>query len=565
MADPITPPQLIFDPHRSWRVWLIKEIYLPGKTGDTLYVPNVDDMVWDWDQGLHRVIAVDYTTGVSTLQKWQAPKDPNVVDNLDILLGVGPGYQSESYRAFLDTSVTPHTLALDSRLHIYGSTNASYKVFLGTDIGEETGEVISANYDQSGVFLGENIPLEADRALYGATVPADLEQVVVKVPMVGYTNKRLPDGEVVTVVIYDSVGGVRSVAKVLIKNTAFSRAVDSSMKYVTGISLETPFLSPSDQKVIQYPVNMPVGNLNLIGVVNYSDGSKLRIPVDGTKFVLHGLDNYIATQQGQKIPLVLVYRLADNEYAYNTTPTSGRTITERFQATTLKNDGAYNVKMFAYPVWIDRQNGYRLEYFLYNGERQDYYNVTSLVQGSIDGRAFDPSLFGTVQHIAAAVDLNRVDPRFAAYRHVQSFAVTLFTHGDDKSRDNWTVGFSPGQDPAYGVGLQAKTQFINTGNWRFDVTCGATTKAEWLNKVFYATQPIYDEFSEPKAPEPNFFVLVSGTHEVEVPIDQWANYITAHESPREGGAVYIRFIRRNSTTDLHLGISGLIVHQELTP
>lgn len=555
MPTPTTPPVLIVDQNRGFRTWHISEIYVTN--GQGRYVPNVNDMVIDWVQGIYRVTAVDYTTGLSTLVRWTLPLNANEAIGEDILLGSGPGHISESFRAYLDTSVMPYTLALDSRLRFYGSTTSYIKIFLGEDIGVN-GQVISAFYDQSGTFVGDNIPLEL------VTMP-DLTNRAVKTPMVGYTTQAMPDGEIVTVVAYDDAGQPTSIAKLLVKNTAFIRTTDQAMKYITDITVETPFLSATDPKKIEYPINMPVQNLNLIGVVNYSDGSKIRLPIDGTKFTMHGLENYIATIQGQEVPLVLSYRLAETEYSYILTPSPTKHISVPYKAVTLRNDGAYSVKLFAFPVWISALAGYRLEFFLYNLERQAVYNVTQFVEQAAGARAFNPIQYGVVQSIGVAVDLNRVDPRFAAYRHVQNFDITLVSNGNVHGQTNWTVGFTPGQNPPYGQNLRAISTFINVGNWQLDIRSGAANQTEWLNRVFYATQPLFDDQTEERAPEPNFFIVRSAGSSVELPISMWNSVITMTASPPDGGLITIEFIRRNATTDLQLGVAGMVVHYPDTP
>lgn len=569
MADtpnpPVTPPTLIMDPNRGYREWHIREIY-DGPTSQGRYVPNKDDAVRDWTQGLFQVMSVDYTTGLSVRKLWVPPLDPNALQDADILLGAGPGYQSESYRAYVDQSVMPHTLALESRIHIYSSTASYIKIFRGTDISIN-GEVVSQMYDSGGTFLGENIPLElvAVPALQGTStmtylVPLSVTNMAIKAPKVGYTTKTLDDGEVVTVVVYGDDSGVLSIQKFLIKNTAFIRTTDASAKYIKAISVETPFLSSSDPNLIQYPINMPVSALNLIGVVTYSDGSQLRMPVDGTKFSMFGLDNYIATVAGQTLDLVLSYKLSPGEYNYITETSPNKHISIPYKATTLKADGAYSIKLFVAPTWINALSGYSLQYYLYNLDREDVYPVTQFVQMGSDSRAFNPIQYGTVQHIAVGLDLNKVDPAFANYRHVQEFDITLLKQGNDQTGDNWTVGYTPGQNPPYGVGVQAKIKFINVGNWQLDLSCGLTNLTDWLNKVFYATQPLFDSGSEDKAPAPNFMVLVYGNSRLEVPISQWNSTITMGETFVEGTTVDVQFIRRNAQTDLQLGVSSMIIH-----
>jgi hypothetical protein len=300
-------------------------------------------------------------------------------------------------------------------------------------------------------------------------------------------------------------------------------------------------------------------------VVNYSDGSKLRMPIDGTKFTMHGLENYIATIQGQEVPLVLTYRLSEGEYSYILTPSPSKHISVPYKAVTLRNDGAYSVKLFAYPVWINALSGYRLEYFLYNLERQEVFNVTQYIEQAAGARAFNPIEFGVVQSIGVAVDLNRVDTSFAAYRHVQNFDITLISNANMHGQTNWTVGFTPGQNPPYGPDIRAISTFINVGNWQLDIRCGAATQTEWLNRVFYATQPLFDDQTEERAPEPNFFIVRSAGSSVELPISMWNSIITTTASPPDGGLITIEFIRRNATTDLQLGVSGMVVHYPDAP
>jgi hypothetical protein len=565
MSNNVLPETVLVDPDRGYREWHIREIYAPGNSSsEGQYVPNPDDSVRDWTQGILRVISVDYTTGISVLLKWTEPRDPGEITDLDLLLGAGPGYQSESYRCFLDQSVFPFTLALDGRQHIYGTAASSIKIFLGTDISAN-GDVISQFYDSAGNLLGENIPLELAAVLpaYGndGVIVTPQTNVAVKVPLVGKTTRSLPDGEVVTVVAYNDIGGPISQAKMLIKNSAFIRQTDASRKYVMEIAVETPFLSPSDPHLIEYPINMPVDNLNLMGVVTYSDGQRLKMPIDGTKFTMVGLRNYVATIQGQEVPLMLSYLLSPHESAYIHTPAVNGKISVPYQARTKTSDGAYSVKLFAYPTWVDILNGYRLEYYLYNLDRQQVYRVTNLVSQAVNSAPFDPILYGVRQRINVGVNMNEVDPLFDNWRHTQMFEITLIRPGNQDIGDNWTVGFTAGQEPPYGENVKAGVTFINVNNWTLDVSCGCTTLQEWLDTVYYPTQPLYDQRTEVGPLVPNFFIVQSGNSRVELPISQWNAVITVTQGTDEGKLVYIEFLRKTINNDLQLSVAGLIAHQ----
>lgn len=549
MVDTAIVP--ISDPARLFKVWLISEIYT-GKSSGGAYVPNINDAVWDWEQGLFKVTFVDYSTGLSQLTKYKPPKDSNSLSDNDILLGAGPGAISESYRAFIDTNVMPHTLALDSRLHIYGTTNSYIKVFKGTDIGSN-GQVVSAFYDQSGTFLGENIPLEL-------VAMNDATNYAIKTPMVGYTKQKLSDGEVLTAVVYDDAGEARSVALLLVKNTAFVRTTDASKQYITGVSIESPFLSKSNPKLLEYPINLPIEGVSMMGVVEYSDGSKRRMPIDGTKFSLYGLDNYVATILGQNIPLVLSYKMSSDEFAYGLTTAESKKISEIYAASTVKAVGAYSVKLFVYPVWVDELNGYRLEYFLYNLDREQVYYVTQYVTLGSNSKAFNPLSYGVTQEITVAIDLSKVDGRFANYRHVQTFAISLLGPGNEQ-RNNWSIQFSSGQNPPYGLGLKAAMTFVNVNYWKVNLSCDLNSQEEWLRNVFYNTQPLYNPDSEVECPAPNFFRMVFGSRKIECAVSQWNAEMVVANDLKEGEVLYLEFFKRTQDTDLELGVSGLIVHQ----
>lgn len=553
MSDIITPTQPIYEPDRGWRTFYIDAIYT-GPNGKGRWVPNVNDKVWSWEEGAFRVVAVDEAGGtyLSTLRKYVPTPDVGVPEN-DVLLGAGPGYQSESFRVYLDTSVIPHTLAPDRRTRLYGKDARHYKIFEGNDITNATGKVISANYDSGGTFLGDSIPLEL------AVMP-DATNVGVMYPAQGYTMQKLEDGAPVTLVLYDDEGGVLSIQRMLVINTNLVRRSETGKKYIASIALTSAFLDPIDQKVIRYPINMPVDNLSLYGTVTYTDGTEDTLPVDGTRFKIFGLDNYVSTIENQRLPLTLVYSLGPNEYSTNHDVVLNRTITEDYWAVTTKIDGALSVKLFMYPTWINAQSGYRMAYWLCNLDRTKVYRVDSLVQLGANSALFDPTSYGTLQKLDVVIDLSKVDGTLPPMRHVQTFDVALLAPGT-QNVTNWVVGFSPGQDPRYGSGLAAKATFINVNNWTLDISCGRATLQDWLQDVFYATQPLYNNDRETRAPEPNYFALVFAGREIEFPINRWNTDLTVPNDLTQGQLLGIKFLRREPSNDYWLGVSGMPLHR----
>lgn len=545
MSEPIIP---IHDPNRRWTTWSIHEIYQgPDHTGR--YVPNQNDLVVDWEHGLYRVAGVDLTTGLSRLVYWDIPKKTHTGDQH--LVGIDIGAQAESYRVYLDTSVTPHTLAVDSRLHIYGTTADSIKLFQGTNIGVD-GTVISAMYDNNAQFIGENIPLE----LVGLP---DQHNVGIKTPVVGYTLVKLQDGEVVTAVVYDDAGYAMSYSTLLVKNTAFVRTTEAHKKYVSTIHLESPFLDVADERLLRFPNNMAVQDVPITGVVTYSDGSQQRSPVGGGRFRLYGLDHFIASIVGQKVPLVLSYSLDNNEYCYGASPGQPYHLSENYWAVTTSFESAYSIKLHAYPSWQDDLRGYRLHYFLSNLERSEFFNVDPYVRLGTNSQSLRPFEYGTEQTLELVINMNDVDHRYPDYYHVQPISITLLKPGT--SRDTrWVVAYSPNQNPAYGTGLMATQRFINTNHWELDISCQLNSQQEWLRRVYEDTEPLLHYQKETIPPTPNYCLVKAGAREYPIPTALWEQPIIISEPIEEGKNVYLEFVHRYYENDLKLSIAALSVH-----
>jgi hypothetical protein len=470
----------------------------------------------------------------------------------DELLGVGPGTQADTYRVYIDKTTLPYTLAVDARLFVAGTMITSCKIFRGSLL-DGNAEVISSVYDGSGTLLGNAVPLELVQMANG------VNQAVKTVP-VCYTTKDLPDGEPVTAVFYAADGHVVSKRQLLVENTGFIRSAALGTKYITGISLESPFLSLADPKVIRFPLNVPMNGLQLIGVVNYSDGSTLKLPVDGTKFVMFGFENFTSTIVGQTFPLVLKYNLSGGEVVYTSEPQVDKFITEEFEATTINQDGAYTVKLFGFPVWQDAILGYRMDWYLYNLDRQVVYHATPYVQFNANTQVFDGLLYGVNQHLSVSVNLKDVNPTFKDYMHVQTIDVVLLGAGTMRTT-NWKIGFEPSQNPMYGIGLHADSVFTNVNLSTLNLTSGKATQDEWLAALYAMAKPLTDPMQEVDPPAPTHFSLVNSGADAVFPIAQWNQTLTLNFAYANSGTVFVKFFKRTADNDIHLGMAALPVYQ----
>lgn len=530
--------------------------------GEGHYVPNVDDMVFAFELGMFRVSRVDYTTFVADLVLWEAPKSQSDIGVEDVLLGVGPGYQSETWRCFIDTRTFPHRLQVNKALHLYGDECKSLIIYNGINI-TATGEVISAYYDQSGDYVSEEIPLTL-------VATEKLDNRSIKAPIMGYTSKKFPDGALVTAVAYNDQGMQISYAKLLVMNTNLTRRPDESMKRVRSIELLSPYLSKTEPNTLRVPLNYTVASLVLQGRVTYIDG-KQRIfdVVDETangKFKLLGLKYWSPSITGTPQDLDLVYSLSESEeYSYLQGETWNGAVREPYRIIAEPNDPARSLKLYAYPTWAGDVIGYVLDYWLFDLNRQVARRVPrGAVSLDPTSAPFDGQEYTIAQHLKFGVDLYAVDVEYGqGARHVQSSQITLLRAGSIANSTNWKLRFSGNQKGWYGEALQAVVKAGTGGVSTVNIANGAANKEVFLEKLYYGTEPLYDPQVENKAPEPTHFIIVTKTRTVTVPIGQWMNDIAFINDLTEGETIYVRWIKRGAGgLDLQLGVSGLPTHSQ---
>lgn len=554
MAEVMTGTVPVYDPNRGYRQWRINEIYT-GPNGAGNMVPNIDDTVIDFNRGILRVIDVDITTNLSQMVDWKTPSSGEFDDD-DVLLGIGPGPDYESARCYINKSVIPYTMCVDTHLHSYGSRATYMKVFLGTDISSPNARVISAVYNQAGEFVSENVPLVL-------AAHNQVDNYTIKVPAEAFTNDNLADGEVVTAVFYNDVVGPVGRNKLLVANTAFIRKAEASQRYITDISLESPFLDDSEANTLYAPLNLPVEALTLTGRVHYSDGSVVEMPINQGRMNLYGLENYVATIIGQPAPLALVYLLGQGESGMGVQGQPGQYhMGKKYTIRTIDVVGAYSVKLFVVPKWVDPASGWRLEYFLYNLDRGDFYYATPYVEAGVNSAVYNPLLYGVAQNLVVAVDLNKIDPRLKPFRHVQAFQIALMNNGVTDATP-YLLAYDPGQNPEYGANLSARLKLISIGSWKLDISQGKTSLSEWLAAVYLPTKPLYDPTVETGPLTPTHFVVSINGIRTEYAISDWNKSLDSITGGVIGSPVILEWVYKTSTATLQLGCSGLkIVHTQ---
>lgn len=543
--------QPIQDDNAPWRMWGLSDVYFGG-VAKARYVPKVKDYVIKPETFETWIVtSVDPITLIPTLLPIRPFGTSSELSKEDILFGVGPGTQAQLLRIYINRTNFPHRMTVDTHCFVGGSKMAYAVIYKG---GDPTmgGEPVSRMYDNSGNYLGPEVPLEM------VALDSHVNHAI-KIVSECWCNEDIPDGEPLYVVFYTADGMPASKAMLLAENTTYIRGLDIQRKTVVGISLESPWLTASDSNVLKFPLNIPRDALDLVGVVNYNDGTKLRLPVDNRKFTMAGLDGYISSIPGEKFDLSLIYQLSKDEVSYaGQGMYVNRSVTAPYSVITETVEPGYTVKLFMYPFWNSATRKYRLRFWLYNLARNSYVEVTDNVTYSVEQGAFVPDLYGVKQRMQVNLNLRNVSMNYKPMIHTQMFEVTLFGIPAD-SDTPWIVNNSMAPTmPGFGVQIYCKIK----GTGRYTLESGYTSKEDWIKAFYSNTNPLVDARSEASAPIPTHFwtSFDSGATWTQYFLDtSWNAVLSTNKSLVASGSVLIRFTRPVLTQTADLAISAATI------
>ena len=551
--------QPIFDENGPWRMWGIDDVYF-GINGKNRYVPKVNDYVirpLTYETWI--VKSVDPVTLIPKLEAIRPYGMSTEMTESDILFGVGPGTQAQLLRVYINKANYPYRMTVDTHCFVGGASMA-YAVIYKNGIPETGGEPVSKMYNNNGEFIGVEVPLEI--------VALDSHgNRSIKIVSECKCNEEIEDGTPLYVVFYSADGVPRSKATLLAENTSYIRGLDIQEKFVVSIGLESPWLSSADSNVLKFPLNIPKDALDLVGVVNYNVGPPLRLPVDGTRFQMAGLDGYVSSIPGEQFDLALIYNLSANEKSFGGQGVYvDRKVTAPYKVVTQVIEPGYTVKLFMYPFWNGATKSYKLRYWLYNLARNSREEVTDLVTYSVEQGAFDPKLFGNKQRLQVNLNLRKVSASFKPMIHTQMFDVTLFGPPGDTTTP-WIIKTELGvgsQLPTAQPGFGRDVYVTRVGTTQFTVKANCKTKQEWLQAFYLNTDPLIDRGSEVYAPVPTHFQISfdNGTSWMEFFIDtSWDKVLTTNRTMTLFDNAIIRFTKPLGTGTSEVGICAATIRQ----
>lgn len=541
-VDGYTP---IYQPDARWAIWNLEEIYRGG-VGQNKYIPKVNDWVIEPQTAtIYIVVSLDDVTFIPDLSLVKLGTSIQY-DIKDVLLGPG----DDAFRAYVDKSLNPYTLSIDSMLHVFGSDNSVARIYRGTEI--DNTKIASRLYDNNGNFVSYDIPLE----LVGFNTH---DNYAIKSVKTCNTLMDLQDGEILTVVIFDNAGKVLSKRGVIVEVTTYVARAYYEQKYITNIYLKSPFISNINPETIDYPVNLPITSFNPIAVIQYNDASTVEMPIDGNKFNLYGLEAFTSSIIGHKVPLVLSYRLDANEATSGGLTSDYKYITKPYTLKVSNPNTSYDVKLYVYPVWVESISRYRLKAYLTNLDRNIVLDVTPFLTVANNSPVFNDSLYGVTQRITFRVNLKDVSSIFNYFIYTQVVDIILRAPVNDLSHQTpWEVGLNvPSTIPNYGTNTIAiRNTMIPT---KVRVGEGFTDKNDWLNKVYTRSQPITNPVIENNPPTPTHFKVIYNNEEVIKEVDFYAEDITFANTVNLYDSLYIVFMKQTAQGFLNLSVAAMSI------
>lgn len=538
-VDGFTPT---YNPNGRWAMWSIHEIYR-GVEGKGRVIPKINDYVIEPESGviyivsdLHNVTYIPELTPANIKQ--------------DLSRDYLTSSTNDNYRIYYDKSIDPYTLAVDGFMRIYHNTASYARIYRGTDI--DPTKIISRKYDNNGNFVGHDIPLSLVKY-------SSHDNYAVKSVPVCNCEVELLDGEPCTVVIFSSDGKVINKTICNVEETTYVSQAYAEQKYITQIFLKSVFINETQTNDIYYPVNLPVNSFNPIGVVQYNDGTQVEFPIDGDKFRLYGLDQFVSTIIGHKVPLVLSYRLDSNEAALASTDSDGFFVTRPYNLIVSNPNRSYNVKMFVYPVWVDQLNGYKYKVFLMNLDRTMLYDITNIVGISNNSPSFNPIAYGIMQRITFMVDLAKVSGNYSSFIHVQTVDIILRGPAADLSMTTaWEVGNQvPTNVPYYGNNLKAVRN--NAVHQKVYIGNHIATVEEFINRLYKTTQPLFNPLTELEPPTPTHIEVCYLDRSVFTTIGNYNEEVVFDIPVKLFGNIEVVFYKETVTGYLKLSVASLLV------
>lgn len=543
-SDGIQP---VYQPKELFRIWDIDVLYT-GQQGSGRYVPKQNDWAVVTTTGSRwRVISVDPVTLIPTLEPFGDSINMALTAE-DLLFAQAPGWPSEAYRIYLDSTIFPYRLDVDTFVTIRQVNAAYVKIIHGPLHGPH--EVISKIYDASGNFVTENVPLSLTALEAGWT------NYSWKCVDTCFTNKKFKDGDVLTVVVYSQDGHMLSFTNLAVVNSNFMRDLNAPRRVIKNIYARSPFLSETDPQRLLIPLNWNKSSMNVEGVVQYNDGSEVALPIDGRKFQLGGWQQILSSIPGQEFDLVLRYMMDGNESAAPEVIAHNNSIPYVMRGEVVQANNSYTIKLYPYPIWNFSTSAYSLKWFLINLDRQFVRDVTAYVRAAANTQVFNGALFGVVQRLQVSLNIRDIVGTYKPFVHTQVSEITLYGTPHNYPTP-WVVLGSLTDNIPYGGNLRADKESAKS----LSVHNNIEKYEDWLQRMYLNLFPLSEtpEYTS-SVIRPTHFIIKYKNQELTIPVENWRDVLFFVDDVDKHETVYLTWIRETSDAYMYLAIGALIVY-----
>lgn len=532
------------------QIFNIDELYrgvsVPNKI---LYEGAVGDFVIDPTQGVYQITG--FNGEVPILELWINPSYLELSRNKDLDAGLSRNHLSEGYYAFYDDSVAKPIVIADPWTYIFGSEFTEAKVFLGEDT-TQSGKVISRRYDSAGNMVSESIPL--------VRAGSDLEEIMIIPPF--NVDTPLNVGEIITIVPYNSRGSGSGKMKLKVAHSSAIKSNTISSRYVVDIKLVSDLISKSDPSLILNDVNVPLQTSLFDYQLVYSDGTLSPVSgIDGNRVKLMGLQDHDSSRLGRGTSVTVVYYPTDNEAILNSSGAANPNVNATYRLANRKGVADFGLKLYVVPVYQGVADGYKLNFYLFDDKYEVLKDVTESVTLTRrnDNGPFEPAKYGDKQELQLVMKLEDVIPGLSPdHIHVQRFDITLDTPSSADDSNAWIIDYITDGSLSLGYGVKADvsntSRTVNLRNSKLNLV-------RWLDDLYQASAPIFDEDLSSGAPTPTHFKLEYQGEESTHEINKWDDDLplTGSDVVNAFGTVKVTWIWRDGSKDKYLGVTPLLI------
>lgn len=554
-----------YSPLGMWTIWDINVIY-NGGIGEGMYVPKVNDYVINPPTGtLYIVTNLNLNNYISTLQQIDIAALSTAMQNSNQLIAPFAPHTANSYRLYFNNETTPYTFNIDAFLVVYNATATTAKFFLGNNFNlNNLPNSIAITVDNNGNPVSDSVQLIS----YSAN---NTNNQYMKIVPTVYTNILLQNGDIVTVIFYNADGGVVSFEYLTVVETNGYIGMSAPVQQVTGLSLQSPFVSTTEPNTLLLPSNISPKDLDLYGVVTYNDGTQNIMPVNQSgQFMVYGLEQAYKANLLETTTLVLQYTLGTGEKSYSNQNYNGKVVTNNFILKLTNPNFDYQFRLYPVPVY-NGSSGYIIKWFILSMSRNLFLDVGEMVSFS-SGSNFIGTNYNNQQTQNVSVKLSYINNSYTGLNYTQASAMTLSDPAQGPSTPFLLWGNSNISNAPYGANLRAKA--LNNSATSLDITCQYYILNDWLNAVYYANQPVYNPQLETSAPEPTHFDIyytpqnqltgnfMSDAQRQRFMIAEWNSTLNlGTQSIPLYSTILIRFLQIIGNTTLVLGISPMMITQ----